>query len=151
MVFSSKLLKYYLLILLLCATSGIFAQVKVHAELRTASWNLIGLKYDKQVKPLVWQAVFPAALRAINNKIIELPGYIIPIKVGNSFTSFMFSIVPIASCPYCGSGDIPEMIEVKAVKAVNWTEKPVVMKGKFIINEADDSKSTFFLIDAVQQ
>jgi len=130
---------------------GAKAQVKVHADMRTPNWNLIGLKYDKQVKPLIWQAVFPPALRAINHKVIELPGYIIPTKVGNSFTEFMLSIVPIASCPYCGTGDIPSIVEVKMLRPIKWTDAPVLIKGKFEINESGDSRSTFFLLDAVQK
>ena len=114
-----KILRYNLLALFLLIYFGARAQVQVHTDMRTATWNLIGLKYDKQVKPLVWQTIFPPALKAINNKVIELPGYIIPTKVGNSFTEFMFSIVPIASCPYCGTGDIPSMVEVKNTKANN--------------------------------
>lgn len=127
------------------------AKAQVHADMRTTNWNLIGLKYDKQVKPLVWQVVFPPALKAINHKVIELPGYIIPTRVGNSFTEFMLSIVPIASCPYCGTGDIPSMVEVKMLRPIKWTDAPVLIKGKFEINESADSRSTFFLLDAVQK
>jgi hypothetical protein len=143
--------KYMTVLLILLISFTAAAQVTVHTDMRTANWNLIGLKYDKQVKPLVWQAIFPPALKAINNKIIELPGYIIPTKVGNSFTEFMFSIVPVASCPYCGSGDIPSMIEVKTLKPVTWTEEPITIKGKFVINDSGDSRSTFFLLDAVKR
>jgi len=145
------MMRKYILILLLLGSFTAVAQVSIHTEMRTPTWDLIGLKYDKQVKPLVWQAVFPPALKAINNKLVELPGYIIPTKVGNSFTEFMFSIVPVASCPYCGSGDIPSMIEVKTLKPITWTEDPVVLKGKFVINDSGDSRSTFFLLDAVKR
>jgi len=138
-------------ILLVMSAFSSFAQVNVHTDMRTPTWNLIGLKYDKQVKPLVWKAIFPPELKAINNKVIELPGFIIPTKVGNSFTEFMFSIVPVASCPYCGTGDIPSMIEVKTLKPVTWTEEPITMKGKFVINDSGDSRSVFFLLDAVKK
>ncbi|QNN43087.1 hypothetical protein [Pedobacter roseus] len=141
-------MKKHLTVLLILVSFSAIAQVNVHTDMRTPTWNLIGLKYDKQVKPLVWQAVFPPALKAINNKIIELPGFIIPTKVGNSFTEFMFSIVPVASCPYCGTGDIPSMIEVKTLKPVTWTEEPIILKGKLVINDSGDSRSTFFLLDA---
>lgn len=141
-------MKKHLTVLLILVSFSAIAQVNVHTDMRTPTWNLIGLKYDKQVKPLVWQAVFPPALKAINNKIIELPGFIIPTKVGNSFTEFMFSIVPVASCPYCGTGDIPSMIEVKTSKPVTWTEEPIILKGKLVINDSGDSRSTFFLLDA---
>ena len=146
-----KILQCNVWVLLLLVSFGTKAQVQVHTDMRTPTWNLIGLKYDKQVKPLVWQAIFPPALKAINNKIIELPGYIIPTKVGNSFSEFMFSIVPIASCPYCGTGDIPSMVEVKTLKPITWTDEPIVIKGKFVINDSGDSRSTFFLLDAVQR
>ncbi|WP_162799974.1 hypothetical protein [Pedobacter jeongneungensis] len=145
------MMKKYITVLLILISSTCFAQVNVHTDMRTPTWNLIGLKYDKQVKPLVWQAIFPPALKAINNKVIELPGFIIPTKVGNSFTEFMFSIVPVASCPYCGTGDIPSMIEVKTLKPVTWTEEPITLKGKFVINDSGDSRSTFFLLDAVKK
>ena len=145
------MMKKYITVLLILISFTCFAQVNVHTDMRTPTWNLIGLKYDKQVKPLVWQAIFPPALKAINNKVIELPGFIIPTKVGNSFTEFMFSIVPVASCPYCGTGDIPSMIEVKTLKPVTWTEEPITLKGKFVINDSGDSRSTFFLLDAVKK
>jgi hypothetical protein len=143
--------KYITVLFILLISFTAIAQVNVHTDMRTPIWNLIGLKYDKQIKPLVWQAVFPPALKAVNNKIIELPGFIIPTKVGNSFTEFMFSIVPVASCPYCGSGDIPSMIEVKTLKPVVWTEEPITLKGRFVINDSGDSRSAFFLLDAVKQ
>ncbi|QIL40733.1 hypothetical protein G7074_16575 [Pedobacter sp. HDW13] len=146
-----KIRKYGIWLFLLLVSFGSYAQVQVHTDMRTANWNLIGLKCDKQVKPLVWQAVFPPALKAINHKVIELPGYIIPTRVGNTFTEFMLSVVPIASCPYCGTGDIPSMVEVKMLKPIKWTDTPVLIKGKFEINDSGDSRSTFFLLEAVQK
>ncbi|MBO9672996.1 MAG: hypothetical protein J7577_06105 [Sphingobacteriaceae bacterium] len=145
------MMKKYMSVLLIMTAFSSFAQVNVHTDMRTPTWNLIGLKYDKQVKPLVWKAIFPPELKAINNKVIELPGFIIPTKVGNNFTEFMFSIVPVASCPYCGTGDIPSMIEVKTLKPVTWTDEPITLKGKFVINDSGDSRSVFFLLDAVKK
>jgi hypothetical protein len=62
----------------------------------------------------------------------------------------MFSIVPIASCPYCGSGDIPSMVQVKMLTAIPITEKPIKLKGVFIINDSGDDRSEFFLLNAKQ-
>jgi len=124
------------------------AQVKVHTDMRTPTWNTIGLRYDAKDASGNWASLFPPALRKLNNTIIELPGYMIPTKVGSRFTSFLFSIVPIASCPYCGSGDIPAMIEVKTILPVPITEKPIKLKGLFIINEKGDDSSEFMLLNA---
>ena len=144
------MIRQLLVLLMVLVVHNSFAQPKVHTDMRTASWNLIGLRYEKQVKPLVWQTVFPPELRALNGKTIDLPGYIIPTKVGNSFSEFMLSVVPIESCPFCGSGDIPAMVEVKMAKPIKWTEKPVKIKGKFVINDSGDGRSEFFLLNAVE-
>lgn len=125
-----------------------FAQVKVHTDIRTATWNIIGLRYDKELSPGIWGSVYPTALKSLNKKIIVLPGYIIPTKVGSKFTEFMFSIVPIASCPYCGTGDIPAMIEVKMRSPVVITTKPIRLEGTFVINGSGDDRSEFFLLNA---
>ncbi|WP_421940445.1 hypothetical protein [Pedobacter sp.] len=145
-----KHLNKYLLFGLLLWNLSLAAQVNVHKEMRTANWNLIALRYEKQVKPLVFKSIFPSELRAINNTVIELPGYIIPTKVGNTFSTFMLSIVPIESCPFCGTGDIPSMVEVKMLKNLKWTDKVVRIKGKFVINDSGDNRSEFFLLDAEQ-
>ncbi|NTE01265.1 hypothetical protein G6M26_02085 [Agrobacterium tumefaciens] len=144
-------MKYILLIVLFFYSfTGVHAQVKVHKDMRTPTWNLIGLRYDKQVEPLKWVSIFPPELMALNNKVIELPGFIYPTKVGAKFSEFMLSIVPIESCPFCGSGDIPSMIEVKMASAIPFTDKPIKIRGKFVINNSGDNRSDFFLLGAKQ-
>ncbi|WP_443944173.1 hypothetical protein ACJVDH_14775 [Pedobacter sp. AW1-32] len=124
-----------------------FSQI-VHTDLRTPTWNVIGLRYDAELSPGKWGSVFPAKLKALNKKQITLPGYMIPTKVGEKFSQFLLSIVPIASCPYCGSGDIPSMIEVKMAKPVAITERPIKITGIFQINASGDDRSEFFLLNA---
>ena len=142
--------KLVLLVVSCLVIHVVAAQVKVHTDLRTPTWNLIGLRYDAEIAPKKWGSVFPPALKALHNKAIELPGYIIPTKVGSKFSEFMFSIVPIASCPYCGSGDIPSMVQVKMLTAIPITEKPIKLKGIFVINDSGDDRSEFFLLNAKQ-
>lgn len=143
-------MRYCIVIFFLLGFYQASAQVKVHKDMRTANWNLIGLRYEKQAAPLKWISVFPPELMALNNKIIELPGYIYPTKVGSKFSEFLLSIVPVESCPFCGTGDIPSMVEVKMASAIPFTDKPIKLKGKFIINHSGDNRSEFFLLDAKQ-
>lgn len=142
--------KLVLLVVSCLVIHVVAAQVKVHTDMRTPTWNLIGLRYDAEITPKKWGSVFPPALKALHNKVIELPGYIIPTKVGSKFSEFMLSIVPIASCPYCGSGDIPSIVQVKMLTAIPITEKPIKLKGIFIINDSGDDRSEFFLLNAKQ-
>jgi len=142
--------KLVLLVVSCLVLHVVAAQVKVHTDMRTPTWNLIGLRYDAEIAPKKWGSVFPPPLKALHNKVIELPGYIIPTKVGAKFSEFMLSIAPIASCPYCGSGDIPSMVQVKMVTAIPITEKSIRLKGIFIINDSGDDRSEFFLLNAKQ-
>lgn len=141
--------KLFFIVLMLVSISS-YAQVEVHESLKTPTWKLIALKYDKQITLTKWVPIFPKELRAIDNTVVELPGYIIPTKVGNRFSTFMLSIVPIESCPYCGTDDIPSMIEVKMAKPIDWTDKVIKIKGKLIINDSGDKRSEFFLVNAVK-
>ena len=125
-----------------------FAQPKVHTDMRTPTWNIIGLRYDAEISPGKWGSVYPPALKALNKKVIELPGYMIPTKVGLRFSQFLFSIVPIASCPYCGTGEIPSMIEVKMSTPIAISEKPIRLRGIFLINDSGDDRSEFILLNA---
>jgi len=141
------MVKTFLLLVFMLSFQCSFAQI-VHTDLRTPTWNLIGLRYDAELSPGKWGSVFPAKLKALNKRQITLPGYMIPTKVGEKFSEFLLSIVPIASCPYCGSGDIPSMIEVKMTRPIAITDKPVKITGVFEINTSGDDRSEFFLVNA---
>ncbi|WP_316829436.1 hypothetical protein [Pedobacter aquatilis] len=145
-----KIKRFLLIFFLFGIVNKNVAQVKVHTDMRTANWNIIGLRYDKELTPGKWGSVYPAALKALNNKVITLPGYMIPTRVGSRFNDFMFSIVPVESCPFCGTGDIPSMVQVKALKPIPITEKPIKLSGIFIINDSGDDRSEFFLLNAKQ-
>jgi hypothetical protein len=45
---------------------------------------------------------FPTQLKALNNKLVELPEYYIPVKAESSSQEFMLAVVPYDQCAYCG-------------------------------------------------
>lgn len=134
--------------LLLC--SGIIAkgQAPTHVPLMNDTWRLIAQK--KYIKNAQFKMVpsFPPKLQQMENTIIELGGYIIPLKAEMEYTNFMLAVVPYDQCAYCGQGDIPSMIEVQAKRAVSASDKPVKIKGKLILNKTGDKRSEIFLLDA---
>jgi hypothetical protein len=125
------------------------AQAPTHVPLMTNVWKLIAQK--TYVKNANYKMVpsFPKPLKALQNKMVELPGYIIPTKADYEFQEFMLAVVPYDQCPYCGQGDIPSMIEVKSLKPIKHSDKPVKIKGKLLLNETGDSRSEIFLLDAI--
>jgi hypothetical protein len=116
--------------------------------LMTKTWELIADRTYKLNSKKVWAASFPTALKALENKVLEFPGYIIPVKAGMNHSLFMLSVLPTDQCQFCGEGDVPAMIEVHSKKPVRYSDKPVKIKGKLVLNETGDYRSELFLMDA---
>jgi len=126
-----------------------YAQAPTHVPLMDDTWRLIAQK--KYVKNAQFKMVpsFPEQLQQKENSVIELRGYVIPLKAEMEYTNFMLAVVPYDQCPYCGQGDIPSMIEVYCPKGVGATDKPVKVRGKLVLNKTGDKRSEIFLMDAV--
>jgi len=139
----------FLLLLFCISYSAATAQAPPdHIPLMTNLWKMIAEKGYKQNKSFKYVANFPAKLKVYQNKEIELPGYIIPIKADFEHEKFMLAVVPYDQCAFCGQGDVPSMVEVHMAKALKHSDKPVRIKGKLLLNESGDDRSEVFLIDA---
>lgn len=137
-----------ILFFLFSTISVLKAQAPTHVPLMTNVWKLIADK--KYVKNPQYKMVasFPAQLKVLNNKVVELPGYIIPIKADFENKEFMLAVVPYDQCAYCGQGDIPSMVEVHSIRGIPYSDKPVRIRGKLLLNETGDSRSEIFILDA---
>ncbi|GLU53531.1 hypothetical protein [Dyadobacter frigoris] len=124
------------------------AQPPTHVPLMTSTWKLIAERSYKKNKDFKMVPTFPAKLEALQNKLVELPGYMIPINADVEHKEFMLAVVPMDQCPYCGQGDIPSMIEVKMTKELGYTDKPIKIRGKLLLNKTGDLRSEIFLLNA---
>ena len=123
--------------------------ITAHAQHAVSSlnWQIIGT-FTYKLQNNKYIISFPPPLKALDNKIIELPGYMIPTKVGKEHKEFMFSVLPVQQCAFCGSGDYPPMILVNTVKPVPYAENVMTLKGKFILNTTGNNQPEFSLINA---
>ncbi|MCF0056238.1 hypothetical protein [Dyadobacter sp. CY356] len=140
--------KTVFLILFLVTTFTLNAQPPTHVPLMTNTWKLIAERSYRKNKEFKMVPTFPAKLEALQNKFVELPGYMIPINADVEHKEFMLAVVPMDQCPYCGQGDIPSMVEVKMSKEVGYTDKPVKIRGKLLLNKTGDLRSEIFLLNA---
>jgi len=97
------------------------------------NWALIGKKEYKKISEDKYAVVFPAALQAMNNKIYELRGYMVPMKAGMKHDTFMLAVLPLAQCEFCGMGGIPDMVEIHMTKAIYYTDDPITISGKLVL------------------
>ncbi|TAF79823.1 MAG: hypothetical protein EAZ51_07205 [Sphingobacteriales bacterium] len=92
---------------------------------------------------------FPPSLMAYNKTKIQLNGYMVPTNVGATHKVFLLSVLPVMQCQFCGTGDIPEMVEVYMSTPIKFNTKPINLEGTLIINDLDNDTATFKLANAV--
>lgn len=89
--------------------------------------------------------VFTDMVKNLNSKIITLPGYMIPFENGMKGNHFMLSSLPINACFFCGVGGAETVVEVFTTKSVNYSEKPIQIKGKLKLNDTNPDQMIYVL------
>ncbi len=134
-------------IILLLLQIGLVTALYAQHAVNSATWQLLNT-FSIKSQNNKYVLYFPPDLKALGNKIIELPGYMVPLKVGKLHKEFMLSVLPVQQCAFCGSGDYPPMVLVKADKPIAYTDNVMTVKGKLILNELGGSDPEFSLINA---
>ncbi len=73
--------------------------------------------------------VFNEKLRALEGKLIVLPGYMVPASTGFKVEEFMFSSLPLNACFFCGVGGPETVVLVKLKRAESFYDRPIEVKG----------------------
>lgn len=137
------------LILLGCALPGT-AQNK-YTGFPSLIWpKLYDIKFEKAKDKLgeYDKPVFSAAAKALNGKVITLPGYMIPFETGSKGVKFMFSSMPINACFFCGVGGPESVVEVMMKQPLSFHDKPIEIKGILRLNDKDPDKMIYILEQA---
>ncbi len=95
--------------------------------------------------------VFNEQIKAMDGQEITVPGYIIPTDgLNGTFQPkhFILSSLPLSACFFCGTGGPESVIEIYADEEVDYTEKPVEMKGTLVLNANDPYQLMYILEDA---
>jgi len=92
--------------------------------------------------------VFTPAVKALNGKSITLPGYMVPFESGMKGNHFMFSSMPLNACFFCGVGGPETVVEVYCPNPVNYSEKPIEIKGILKLNSTNPDKMIYVIENA---
>jgi hypothetical protein len=92
--------------------------------------------------------IFSKEVLALANKIVILPGYMVPFENGMKGTHFMLSSLPLNACFFCGVGGPETVVEIFLAEPIAYTDKPVEIKGKLILNDTDPDKMIYQLVGA---
>ena len=69
----------------------------------------------------------------------------VPFENGMKGTHFILSSLPLNACFFCGVGGPETVIEIFLKTAVTYTDKPVEIKGKLILNDSNPDKMVYIL------
>ena len=136
--------KMYLIGLLLAFATTAYAQQAVNS----ANWEILN-SFSLKLQNNKYVIFYPPQLKALDNKVIELSGYMIPIKVGKNHKEFLLSVLPVEQCAFCGSGQYAPMVIIKAAKPVSYTDQVICMKGTFMLNDLGNTQHEYAMINAV--
>lgn len=113
-------------------------QTPDHTPMMNSTWEAIDkmmYKVTSDGNKKIYTPYYPPELKKIENKIVELPGYMVPLHSGRNHSTFMLSVLPIAQCQFCGTNGIPPMVEIFIKKGtVKFTDEPLKIKGKIVFN-----------------
>lgn len=131
-----------------------FGQVPDHTPMMNDTWETINklmYKVTYQDSKTIYTPHFPDELKAIDQKKVTLPGYLVPISSGRDHATFMLSVLPVMQCMFCGQGDIPPMVEIfmKKGEKVRFTEEPIKIVGTVHLNgNTQEGNSEIQVLDA---
>lgn len=152
-------------LLLGVSTCSVYAQQEIqefdralgipdHTPMMNRTWEAIDkmmYKVSTSGNKKVYTPEYPPVLKALENKVVDLPGYLVPLKSGRNHENFMISVLPLAQCQFCGTNGIPPMVEVFMKSGtVKFTDEPIKVKGKLVFNpEPLKGNSEIQIVDAV--
>lgn len=144
-------MKKIIAVMVLVICQNAFAQKKEYNGLPSLVWpKLYDVKFVKATdqngeyeKP-----IFGAAAKSLDGKSIILPGYIVPFESGMRSKHLMFTSLPLNACFFCGVGGPETVVEVFLKNEINYSDKPMEIKGVLRINDKDPDKMIYILENA---
>ena len=117
-------------------------------------WKTLGKitfkkEYDEIMGFKVDKPVFSKEVQALEGKVIEVKGYIIPVEGYKSHKEFVFSAYPYNMCFFCGGAGPETVMEVTAEEGIKFQADPVTLKGILQTNSGDINRLIYSMTKAV--
>lgn len=93
--------------------------------------------------------IFSQAAKSIEGKVVSLPGYMVPFDNGKmKGKNFILTSLPLNACFFCGVGGPESVIEINLKEEINYTEKPIEIRGVLRLNASDPDRMIYRLEQA---
>lgn len=105
-------------------------------------------KYDELLGFKVDVPIFSADVKALQNKVVSIKGYIIPVEGYKGHNEFVFSAFPYNMCFFCGGAGPETVMEVYAKSPIQYTTESITIRGKLELNDTDPNRLMYILHEA---
>ncbi len=142
-------MKYVFVVFFVFTLSKIYAQAPQKINWETLSAVKFDKKWNKQEATFVLIPNFDPKITALQSKVIEISGYMIPVDVDASY--YVLSANPYSSCFFCGQAGPESVMSVKfkkLSKRLN-TDDRVTLRGKLTLNKDDINELNYILTEAI--
>jgi hypothetical protein len=133
------------------APGGLPSAAQYSAQVMPELQGVVPWKTLAEVQPLQRDGKttpqFGKSVLALDNKVIQVQGFMMPLDTGNQQRHFLVSAVP-PSCPFCMPAGPDAVVEVHAKKAVAFSFRPVVVSGRFGLVKDDSAGMLYRMTEA---
>lgn len=124
-----------------------------HEPMMNEVWEAFDeLMYKVTTEPdgtTVYTPHFPTALRNLENAVVTLPGYMVPLELGRDHRMFMLSVLPLMQCMFCGQNGVPPLVQVTMRKGkARFSDDPFKVRGRVYLNNDLEKGAEIQLLDA---
>ena len=134
------------LVLLLSVSIQSYAQENTWKTLSKITYKK---QYDELMGFKVDVPVFGEEILALEDTIIDVKGYIIPVEGYKSHQEFIFSAYPYSMCFFCGGAGPESVMDVYASEPVEYSTDQITLRGRLELNSTDVNRLMYILHDAV--
>jgi hypothetical protein len=92
-------------------------------------------------------AEFSKDILGLDRKNVRVQGFIIPLDMGEKQSRFLLSSVP-PHCQFCLPAGPDGVVEVRAIKPIQYGFEPIVVSGRFAVLKDDEAGLLYRLTDA---
>ncbi len=133
-------------VLLLSVSMQSYAQENTWKTLSKITYKK---QYDELMGFKVDVPVFGDEILAMEDTIIDVKGYIIPVEGYKSHQEFIFSAYPYSMCFFCGGAGPESVMDVYASEPVEYSTDQITLRGRLELNSTDVNRLMYILHDAV--
>jgi hypothetical protein len=107
--------------------------------------SLYKVEYEKVIGSEFEKPIFNEKTKILEGKSLVLPGYLVPFNNGMKSQNFILSSLPLNACFFCGVGGPETVVQVFTNHPVEYTDRPVEIRGILRLNDSDPEKMIYIL------